>query len=178
MRKACAPLAVAIVLLAVVASNNSHSQSVPASKLDFKMLDGWVRDSSAEMSMNSYRVFVPAGKTIQTSPVAVVITFDRKDLNDKTLDTLKDYWVYDMSQTLAQEKDAEFSKWQPPALDPAKIPYMSIAITDKTKHMAPQHLVVIEAPDGFYSVSLTAADKDILNNVLFNDFFDSLMLRQ
>jgi len=37
---------------------------------------------------------------------------------------------------------------------------------------------VIEAPDGFYSVSLTAADKDILNNVLFNDFFDSLMLRQ
>ena len=54
---------------------------------------------------------------------------------------------------------------------------MSLEMYGKKKDKpSPQHFIVVEVADGFFSVSLTVADRNDLNLPVYDDFFNSLAI--
>jgi hypothetical protein len=143
--------------------------------LRFAPPKGWIRDPAAEKKLGLYRGYIPAGSTFENAESAITVSFDKKDEKTAGLDTLKNYFADDMRQTLQQVPDAQFARWQPSKLDPAVVPYMSIEIYGKERNQpAPQHLVIVDAGDGFYSVTVTAQTREMLKADKFDTFFNSL----
>ena len=145
--------------------------------LSFAPPAGWVKDADAAKKLSLYAAYVPNGTKVETADSAITISFDKKDPNTPGLDNLKNYFADDMRQTLAQAPGAQFERWQPSKLDATRVHYMSIEIYGKQRNQpAPQHLVIIDAGDGFYSVVVTARTRDSLKATVFDDFFNSLTL--
>ena len=141
------------------------------------MLQGWTDDSNAAKRFGLYRVLVPSGTKMESTDNIITIAFQKKDSSKPGLDTLENFFRVDVQDTLAQFPDTQFARWQPSKLDPAKLNFMSLEIYGKKKNKpSPQHFIIVEAPDGFFSVSLTAANRDDLKLPLYDDFFNSLTL--
>jgi hypothetical protein len=146
-------------------------------KLSLGMPQGWAEDKDAEAKLGLYRVLVPSGTNLANANKVITIAFQKKDSSKPGLDTLKAFFKTDLQDTLNQFPDAQFARWQPSKLDPAKVSFMSLEMYGKKKDMpSPQHFMIVEAADGFFSVSLTVADKDDLKLPVYDDFFNSLAI--
>ena len=65
----------------------------------------------------------------------------------------------------------------PSKLDPAKVNFVSLEMYGKKKDQpSPQHFVILEGSDGFFSVSLTLPNRDDLKLPIYDDFFNSLKI--
>lgn len=146
-------------------------------KLSFAMPQGWIEDRNAAAKLGLYRVLVPSGAKLENASKVLTIAFQKKDTSKPGLDTLKNFFRADLQDTLAQFPDAQFVRWQPSKLDPSKVNFMSLEMYGKKKGKpSPQHFVIVEAPDGYFSVSLTVDSRDDLKLALYDDFFNSLAI--
>ena len=146
-------------------------------KLSFTMPEGWAEDKDAEAKLGLYRVFVPSGAKLENANRVITIAFQRKDSSKPGLDSLKAFFKTDLQDTLTQFPDAQFARWQPSKLDPAKVSFMALEMYGKKKDKpSPQHFIVVEGSDGFFSVSLTTANRDDLKLPIYDDFFNSLAI--
>lgn len=145
-------------------------------KLSFAMPQGWQEDKNAATKLGLYRVLVPVRSQLKNSDKAITIAFQKKDRNKPGLDSLKNFFRADLQNTLAQFPDAQFVRWQPSKLDPAKVSFMSLEMYGKNNKPSPQHFIIVEAPDGYFSVSLTVEKRDDLKLPLYDDFFNSLVI--
>lgn len=146
-------------------------------KLSFAMPQGWAEDKDAEAKLGLYRVLVPSGAKVENANKVITIAFQKKDSSKPGLDNLKSFFKADLQNTLTQFPDAQFARWQPSKLDPAKVSFMGLEMYGKKKDRpSPQHFIVVEVSDGFFSVSLTVAKRDDLKLPVYDDFFNSLAI--
>jgi hypothetical protein len=157
--------------------SSQQAQTVP-NTLGYSIPDGWVMDEEYAKRNNLVAAFVPKGTTVAGGGDRVItISYDKKDPNAEGLENLKSYFAYDMRQTLAQAPNAKFARWQPSKLDPANIQYMSIEIYGaKRNQPAPQHLLIVDSGDGFYSITVTVLAREDLQSDIYDEFFNGLSL--
>jgi hypothetical protein len=143
--------------------------------LSFLIPQGWVKDEKAAKKLGLHTVLVPSGMTLENADRVITIAFQKKDTNKAGLENLKNFVRVDLQDTLAQFPDAQFAKWQPSKLDPGKLNFWSIEMYGKKKNKpSPQRFVVLDAGDGYFSVSLTAKMRSDLQLPMYEDFFNSL----
>jgi hypothetical protein len=145
--------------------------------LSFGMPQGWVKDEKAAKKLGLHSALVPSGMTLENADRVITIAFQKKDANKPGLENLKTFVKVDLQDTLAQFPDAQFVKWQPSKLDPDKLDYWSIELYGKQKNKpSPQRLVVLDAGDGYFSISLTAGTRNDLQLAMYDEFFNSLRI--
>jgi hypothetical protein len=145
--------------------------------LSFVIPQGWVKDEKAAKKFGLQSVLVPSGMTLENADRVITIAFQKKDANKPGLENLKNFVRVDLQDTLAQFPDAQFAKWQPSKLDPEKLNFWSIEMWGKKKgRPSPQRFVVLDAGDGYFSISLTAATRNDLQLQMYEEFFNSLGL--
>jgi hypothetical protein len=146
-------------------------------KLSFVMPQNWSEDKNGATKVGLYCVLVPSGSKLESADKVITIAFQKKDTTKPALDNLKDFFRADLQDTLAKFPDAQFARWQPSKLDPAKVSFMSLEMFGKKKNKpSPQHFVILEAVDGYFSVSLTVTNRDDLKLPLYDEFFNSLAI--
>ncbi len=161
-----------------IRANAAYAQDSQAhTDLSFTVPVGWRKDEKAAKKMGLYMVLVPAGTPVETASAVITISFDKKDPKTDGLNDLKSYFAYDMRQTLAQAPAAKFARWQPSKLDPDKVPFMSIEIYGEQRNQpAPQHLLIVDSGDGFFSVALTVRAREDFQLPMYDQFFNGLGL--
>lgn len=143
--------------------------------LSFVMPQGWVKDEKAAKKLGLHDVLVPAGMTLASADRVITIAFQKKDANKPELENLKSFVRADLQDTLTQFPDAQFAKWQPSKLDPDKLNFWSIEMWGKKKGKpSPQRFIILDAGDGYFSISLTAATRNDLQLPMYAEFFNSL----
>ena len=146
-------------------------------KLLFVMPTGWVRDDKAAEKLGLDSVLVPHGMTVENADKVITVAFQMKDLNKSGLENLENFFKVDLQNTLAEFPDAQFARWQPSKLDPDKIEFMSIEMFGKKKDKpSPQHFLILDSGDGFFSVGLTVEKRPELQLPIYEDFFNSISL--
>lgn len=146
-------------------------------KLHFATPEGWADDKDAETKLGLYRVLVPSGAKVENATMVITIAFQKKDNTKPGIDTLTAFFETDLQDTLTQFPDAQFVRWQPSKLDPAKVSFMSLEMFGKKKDkLSPQHFVIVEVSDGFFSISLTVAKREDLKLPIYENFFNSLAI--
>ena len=139
---------------------------------------GWQHDTKMEGKANFVGVLVPKGHTMTHSDSLITIEYVRKEPTTPGLENLTTYVRDDLAQTLKQAPDAQFAKWQPSKLDPAKVYYWSVEMYAKEgNNPPPQHYLIMDSGDGFYSVTLTVAHRNDLQQPVYDDFFNGLSLK-
>lgn len=147
----------------------------PASLVKFEIPKGWRADAKAAEKAGMFAVLLPEGKTLETTPSVITIAFQQKNAAKPELASLDGFFRADIENTFAQFPKLEAARWQPTGLDPAKVNFRSLEMYgDK---MSPHRFVIIEAADGFFSVTLTAGRRDDLARPEFDAFFNSLKLQ-
>lgn len=136
----------------------------------------WISDTNFVKKLGLYDILVTKGKTIETSAVAITIAFQKKNKDIPALSNLESFFKADMANLLSRFPDAQFARWQPSKLDPEKIPFMSIEIFGEGQQPSPHRVLFIDTGDGYYSITATAAKRDILDAKEFVDFFNSIDL--
>jgi hypothetical protein len=135
-------------------------------------------DKEAADKMGLYAVILPKGTTIDNTDKVITIAFQKKD-NTPGLKNLAAFFRADMQNTMAQFPDMQGARWQPSGLDPNKITFMSIEVFGKKKDQpSPHHLLMLDAGDGYFSISLTADTLKELNQPQYEEFFNSMRLRR
>jgi hypothetical protein len=148
-------------------------------ELIFMAPAGWSEDREAAKKLGLVRVLVPNGTTLEQANKVITIAFQRKDLDKPGLDNLENFFRGDLRNTLSKFPDAELSRWQPSKLNQDKVKFFSGEIYGKQKdEPSPQHFVVLDAGDGYFSVALTAETRNELQLQTYEDFFNSLSLNE
>lgn len=151
---------------------------VSENKLSFVIPNLWSLDKEAADKMGIYAVILPKGKTIDNTDKVITIAFQKKDPNIPELENLTDFFRADMQKSMAQFADMQGAKWQPSGLDPNKITFMSIEVFGKKKDQpSPHHLLMIDAGDGYFSITLTAETVRELHQSQYEQFFNSIRLQ-
>ena len=163
-------------ILALAAS--AAAQSPPAVTLGYDVPRGWVMDAPGARKANVELMFLPKGKTPETTDRAIAIAYQAKDPKVPALADLESFVRADMAVTRQSFPDMLAERWQPKGLDPAKIRYLSVELYGSKPDRPPPHRVImIDSGDGFYSITYTAETRDILHEASVDAFFDSIRLR-
>jgi hypothetical protein len=145
--------------------------------LTFAIPQGWVRDEEGAKKLGLHSVLVPSGMKFENADRMITIAFQKQDSKKPGLENLKNFVKVDLQDTLAQFPDAQFARWQPSKLDPDKLNFWSLEMYGKEKNQPlPQRFLVLDAGDGYYSVSLTTKTRDGLKLPMYEDFFNSIGL--
>lgn len=162
----------------IVVGPNYQKDQVSQNKLIFKLPEKWTFDTAAQKKYGLYQVAVPQGELLESSSEALTIAFQKKD-NRPGLENLRSFFRTDLMHVIRQFPDTQFSRWQPSRLDPDKIPFMSTEVFGKTNNQPPPHrLLMIDAGDGYYSITITVRDRAALKLPKFNNFFNSIRLEK
>jgi len=146
--------------------------------LTFAMPQGWAKDEKAAKQFGVHTVLVPSGEKLDSADKVITIAFQKKDAAKQGLEDLKSFFRDDLKNTLAQFPDAQFARWQPSKLDPDKIAYVSLEMYGKQKDKpSPQHFLILDSGDGYFSVSLTVGTRKDLQLPIYDEFFNSLELK-
>ena len=147
-------------------------------ELDFAAPAGWTEDLDAAKRLGLYRILVPSGTKLDNANKVITIAFQRKDPAKPGLDNLEKFFRGDLQDTLSKFPDAQFSRWQPSKLNLEKMKFFSLEMYGKQKDQpSPQHFLVLDAGDGYFSVALTAETRNELQLPAYEDFFNSLTLK-
>jgi hypothetical protein len=162
----------------VILGKGYEKGQVSVKKLGFLVPAGWVLDKEAADKIGIYAVILPKGRKLETTNKVITIAFQKKDPNKPGLDSLSNFFKVDIQNTMAQFPDMQAARWQPSGFDPDKIAFMSIEIFGKKKDQpSPQHILMINAGDGYFSITLTAEDLKELRQVQYEEFFNSIKLQ-
>ena len=162
----------------IILGEGYEKGQVSVKKLGFLVPDGWALDKEAADKTGIYAVILPRGKKLETTNKAITIAFQKKDPNKPGLDSLSNFFKVDMQNTMGQFPDMQAARWQPSRFDPDKIDFMSIEIFGKKKDQpSPQHVLMIDAGDGYFSITLTAEDLKELRQAQYEEFFNSIRLQ-
>ena len=145
--------------------------------LTFSIPQGWVKDETGAKKLGLYSLLVPSGMKFENADKMITIAFQKQDSKKAGLENLKNFVKVDLQDTLAQFPDAQFVRWQPSKLDPDKLSFWSLEMFGKEKNKPnPQRYLVLDAGDGYFSISLTTRNRDELKLPMYEDFFNSLGL--
>lgn len=171
------PARAGLGILALAAAAAAGAQSPPAVTLGYDVPRGWVMDAPGARKANVELMFLPKGKTPETTDRAIAIAYQGKDPRVPALADLETFVRADMAVTRQTFPDMLLERWQPKGLDPKKIQYMSVELYGSKPDRPPPHrVVIIDSGDGFYSITYTAETRDILHEAGVDAFFDSLRL--
>jgi len=169
-------MARALLCLFVIAAQ-ARAQK-PSATLAYDVPPGWVLDVPGARSAGVELMFVPKGKSPETTDRAIAIAYQTKDPKVPALSDLEAFVRADMAATRQSFPDMLAQRWQPRGLDPEKVKYLSVELYGSRPNRPPPHRVVIlDSGDGFYSITYTAKTRAILALPEVDAFFDSLRLR-
>lgn len=170
----------AIVVLVLAAAARAFAGAAPAgapATLGYDVPPGWVLDAAGARKAGVELMFLPRGKTPETTDRAIAIAYQTKNPQIPDLADLEAFARADMAATREQFPEMLADRWQPRGLDPRKIRYLSVELYGPTPNRPPPHRVImIDAGDGFYSITYTAETRAILALPEVDAFFDSLRL--
>jgi len=144
------------------------------SRLKFSVPEGWIEDKKAAEKVGIFSVLLPRGRSLENSDRVITIAFQKRDPNVPELATLDAFFKADVENTLHSFPELEAARWQPKALDPAKIDFRSLEFFGGKA--SPHRVVFLAVPDGFFSVTVTVEPRDALKAPLYATFFDSLKI--
>lgn len=145
--------------------------------LTFAMPKGWTKDDDATRTLGVHSVLVPNGKKLENADRVITIAFQKKDPGKSGPEEIKNFGRGVLNNILAEFPEADLAKWQPSKLDPSRQDFWSIELYGKEKSKpVPQRLLILDAGDGYYSVSLTVEKRKDLELPLYEDFFNSISL--
>jgi len=145
-------------------------------ELMFAIPPNWIKDEKSAKKTGIYSVLVPKGMKLGNTDRVITIAFQKK-ADKPGMEDLKAFFKEDLQETLALYPDAQFVRWQPAKLDPAKIDFVSLEMYGKEKDKpSPQRFLILDSGDGYYSVSVTVSTRDDLQLPVYEDFFNSLSL--
>jgi hypothetical protein len=143
--------------------------------LSFAVPRGWVKDEEAAKKFGLQSVLVPAGMTWESAGRLITISFQKKDAHKSGFENLETFFKVDLQDTRARFPDAQFAKWQPSKLDPGRVDFMSMEMYGKARNKpSPQRFVILDAGDGYFSISLTVGTRSDLQLPIDDEFFNSL----
>jgi hypothetical protein len=149
----------------------------PPVTLVYDVPRGWVMDAPGARNANVELMFLPRGKTPESTDRAIAIAYQAKDPKVPALADLESFVRADMAVTRQSFPEMLAERWQPKGLDPAKIPYLSVELYGSKPNRPPPHrVIIIDSGDGFYSLTYTAETRAILHEAEVDAFFDSLRL--
>ena len=158
----------------IVTGPGYKPNQMPAAPIRFDTPKGWRADAQAAEKAGLFAVLLPDGKTLEATSLVITIAFQKKDAQKPGLATLDGFFRTDIENVFAQFPKLEAARWQPRGLNPDKVNFRSLEMFgDK---MSPHRFVIIEAPDGFFSITLTAESRADLAKAEFEAFFNSLKL--
>ena len=180
----------AAAILLIAGASSAHAQNTvtvgpgyqpgqrSARKLVYVLPKGWVADAAAAREAGIDAVLLPQGRTLADTHAAVTVAFQGKDAKDPGLSDLRSFVRVDMQNSLASQQGIEATRWQPNGLDPDRVPFMSFELHGAAgSKVSPQHVVYLDAGDGYFSVSLTVERREELKSPEYEAFFSSLALR-
>ena len=148
-----------------------------ARKLAYVLPSGWMADAAVARTIGLHAVLLPAGTNLENARAAITVAFQLKDPKKPGLVDLQSFVRVDMQNMLAAAPETEAKRWQPKGLNPDKVPFMSFEFYGPPgSKVSPQHVVYLDAGDGYFSVSLTVESRDALNAPEYEAFFSSLAL--
>lgn len=146
--------------------------------LTYQIPSGWAADPAAAAKFGLESVLLPVGTTIDNAKAVITVAFQRKDPQRAGLADLQAFVRVDLQNMLAASPSAEAARWQPKGLDPDKVPFMSFEFYGPAgSKVSPQHVVFLDAGDGYFSVALTVEKRDALASQEYEAFFSSLTLQ-
>ena len=143
-------------------------------KLKYEIPANWITDRDAIEKTGLYDILVPKNRTMETADSIITIAFHEKDKSKPVLSNLESFFTVDMANLLQQFPDAQSARWQPSMLDPNKIHYMSIERFGPGQQPSPHRILFLDAGDGYYTLSLTVKERDMLDLEKFVNFFNSI----
>ena len=147
-------------------------------RLTYQIPTGWAADPAAAAQLGLDSVLLPVGTTLDSAKAVITVAFQRKDPQSAGLADLQAFVRVDLQNMLTAAPSMEAARWQPKGLDPDKVPFMSFEFYGPTgSKVSPQHVVYLDAGDGYFSVSLTVEKRDTLASQEYETFFSSLALQ-
>ena len=149
----------------------------PASKVSLTLAIPVIlkQDNASAAKYKMVAAFDTEGKDLTLANCFLTVDFDPKGLADGSTADIKTYFGYQMEQLTDHIPNLQFSHWQPAHLNPDKVNFMAIETKpDEEKHYAPEHMLVLEVADGFYTISFHTRDAKLLDVQPVTDIFDSL----
>jgi hypothetical protein len=164
------------ILSAALAAAAASAQTAPLT-LAYDVPPGWAMDAPGARKAGVELMFLPRGKTPDDTDRAIAIAYQAKNPKVPDLADLETFVRADMAVTRQSFPDMLLERWQPKAIDPQKIRFLSVEIYGSRPNQPPPHRVLIlDAGDGFYSITFTAENRTILHAAEVDAFFDSLRL--
>ncbi len=164
------------LVLAAALAATAAGKPAPAT-LAYDVPPGWVMDAPGARKAGVELMFLPKGRTPENTDRAIAIAYQAKDPNVPALADLESFVRADMAVTRQSFPDMLAERWQPKGLDPGKIRYLSVELYGSKPDRPPPHrVIIIDAGDGFYSITYTAETRDILHEAAVDAFFDSMRL--
>lgn len=142
--------------------------------ITFSSPAGWVKDEQAAKKFGLFAVLVPRGATLESADRVVTIAFQKKNSKIAALATLDAFFRTDIANTLARFPDLQAVRWQPAGFDSDKIKFRSLEMFGGKA--SPHRTIIIEAVDGFFSVTLTTESRKDLDAPEYDAFFNSIEL--
>lgn len=173
-------LAFTWTLATAKAQNKTGNPANPASKqesenkLSFSIPKNWVLDKEAASKLGLYAVLLPEGMKMEEAGRVITIHFQKKDSRVPELATLESYYKQAFDSARKKYPNVEARSWRPSGLDASKVKYLSQELAAKDDTFTPNHLLIIDAGDGYFTIALAAQDVEELNQARYDEFFSSL----
>ncbi|MCU1244405.1 MAG: hypothetical protein JWN02_315 [Acidobacteria bacterium] len=170
----CLVAAAAVAQNPVIIGSAYQRGQTSVAPITFSPPQGWIKDEQAATQAGLFAVLVPRGTTLESADRAVTIAFQKKNPNVAELATLDAFFRSDIGSTLARFPDVQAVRWQPSGINPDKIKFRSLEMFGgKT---SPHRTLIIEASDGFFSITATAETRKDLEAPEYEAFFNSIKL--
>ncbi|MBX7221989.1 MAG: hypothetical protein K1Y36_18705 [Blastocatellia bacterium] len=147
-------------------------------KLELIPPQGWGFDKAGAVKAGLFAVLVPSGKNLENTDKAITIAFQKKAPQTPGLENLTNFFKADLQNTLARFPNLEAARWQPSEFAPDKIEFRSIEIRGKIKGQpSPHRLLMLDADDGFFSITLTTETVKELHQPEYEAFFNRIRIQ-
>lgn len=162
----------------VVGQEYVKDQQSETKNLKYDIPAEWESNDQQAKKYGIEAVLLPKGKTLETTDKAITIAFQKKDSSVPALSNLQEFYKADMMHTMQKFPDMKAQRWQPSQLDPTKINFMSLEITEHSAaDPSPSRILFIGSGDGYYVITLTTSDIAELQDPKYEAFFNSIVLK-
>jgi len=142
--------------------------------LTFMIPNDWSVDKEAAKKMGVWAVLLPKGSKIENTERVITINFEKKDQKVPAHHNLESYLKASFDQAKARFPDLQVNKWQPSELAASGLNFLSQELATENPQFTPNHLLIIDSGDGYFTIALAAQDVKELNQIQYEEFFNSL----
>lgn len=161
----------------VLSDPNANLCQPSARKLMFAVPAEWVLDAATTKQLGLCAVIVPKGKTLQNSDRMISVIFQRRNESRPEFTSFGAYVDASLRFALSHAPGTQQHDWKPASLADVSLEYRSTLIVGGPQGPSPCLYLWINSGDGYYTVQVSAAERNTLEDALYREFFASLKLQ-